>query len=55
MPNTFVATISKKDDLLYLVEDETIIIFDIERSAIECLNYAVLESIKNGYWVSGKY
>lgn len=54
-PNSIYLGLEKKENILYMVEKEELIIFDIARSEIEFLNYSIVEKLKDGAWIAGKY
>nr|WAE42646.1 MAG: replication associated protein [Cressdnaviricota sp.] len=53
--NAFYAQVSKKDDVFYAYDYQSIVVFDYTRADREYANYSVIESMKNGVFFSPKY
>jgi hypothetical protein len=49
-------SIGKKEDILFSAEISShTFLMDVARSEVAYINYALLEKLKDGYWVVGKY
>lgn len=55
LPKSIYITLEKKENILYMVNEETTIIVDYARSEGDMVNYATLEKLKDGAWTCGKY